>query len=467
MDFLETIRTSPTWSLYDRHKYPSHLTSTDTQLVVTEKISSSSIRVNEIELNDVVYVVTKSVDTVKICYISYPGCVRTEFLSGCFLAPGGCGGSRASKRKAKDRKIYSILLHLGQHAFGFCEMLNARVFGVPKPEPKRALVVVNPVAGKGTAKSDWCKNVEPLLRESGKFIYEVIVTTHKGHGLTIGSEHLNEPGRYDFLITLGGDGILFELLNGAFKFIKSYESVLSNLVISPLPSGSGNGVCFSTLCLAGEPFTINCALRQLLRGNSCPKDLGVVSYTEHDAETFQDASVSRIFSLTVSWGLVADVDIKSEFLRKFFGDSRFTLYGLFRVLKNKLYSGQIHWDNEQHEIEPDYITVYASLVPVAARSVILDPEKELSSGMFDIYRLRGQDIGRGDLVNALEEMSKRRNHSNHIKGFDPIHAKNFELIPQNFKVDSDSAGIVVDGEPLTSGPIHVHILPRATRCLCE
>ena len=410
-------------------------------------------RLHALTYDDIVYVVELPDKSVEVAALVKPG------------SDGACGCSPGTNSTDTDRQLVQVSFHSSCELTMFVEILNQLSFGKPVRRAK-AVVVVNPVSGRGSARSDWERTVEPLLKRSGKFDYEVVVTEHSGHAIDIGadlivrsSQSLPENEKL-FIISIGGDGVVYELLNGIKNACpNTYLSVLNRLVLCPLPSGSGNGLSYSALCLAGESFSMNCALRLLLRQKYGAKDLGLVTYDCEDPFA-EHTTESRLFALTLSWGLVADVDIQSEFLRKYVGGFRFTLYGLFRVLKKQLYEGTLSCDNGFHEIEPDYLTVYATLVPVAGKTVILSTDKPLDDGQLRVHRLRGRDVSRVGLISAMSELEKRRDHSKRIPGFDPIVTSGFELQPGLVKVPN-SAGIVVDGEPLTSSAVKVSIIPRA------
>lgn len=382
--------------------------------------------------------------------------------SGCFA---GC-----SRRKSSQREFRKISLEFSNGASCqlICELMSEVSLNTSYGDRAPALCVVNPVAGKGKALTIWKKTIEPLLKNSERFDYEMVITDKPGHALEIGQSVLVDKlahageGSKVFLIVIGGDGIVYELLNGLFNARRhDYQTLLKRLVLCPLPAGSGNGLCFSSLLLAGESFSMNAALRLLLRQQSGPKDLGIVHYESDDPFLSpSDRLQSRLFALTISWGLVADVDIQSEFLRSFFGDSRFTVYGLYKVVQKQQYEGTLTFGAGSQEIEPDYLTIFATLVPVAGRTVILSTDKQLDSGAIHIHRLRGREISRLGLIRAMDELEQRRNHVGLIPGFEPLVVDNFELVPGMMPVPG-SAGIVVDGEPLTSAPIRVELIPAA------
>ena len=404
-----------------------------------------------IPLADVLYAKMTAVQTMEFASMSVPSCRQAG--SACCMP----------KARKTHRQLFTFTLK-GDNVSRVCAAMNRHCFR--DVTSVKALVVINPVAGKGSAKRDWERDVRPLLVASERFEFESVFTTHKGHAEEIGRDFCHgflavEGDAKVFLIVLGGDGIVYELLNGikAAAGDEKYLNLLAKTVIAPLPSGSGNGLCYSSLLAAKEAFTLNSALLMLLRQRCLSKDLGLIDF-DSGFEREQ-----RLFALTISWGLVADVDINSEFLRRPLGDARFTAYGLMRVMKKPLYAGSITFGDNQVEIEPDYVTVYATLVPVAGRTVILNPSKATNDGQLEIYRLRGRDISRIGLMRAMDELALSRNHELRINGFDPIRTSQFQLTPALHEIRSDSAGIVVDGEPLTSAAISVRILPAATNLI--
>jgi diacylglycerol kinase family enzyme len=403
--------------------------------------------VHAIPFRDIVYV-TPTAEGIEIGALTY---VMGSRVCGC----------RASKLSSRDRVFVKL-------DFTFASSSTSRLVRclnslcLLSPQVQKALVVINPVSGSGTAMHDWTHKVEPILKRSGHFSWEVVVTDRRGHAFDIGAgpmaDLLDCAGEEKiFLISLGGDGVIFEILNGIKQSRPNkYMSILKRLVLCPLPSGSGNGLCCSMLCLADEPFTLNCALRLLLRRNITSKDLGLVKF---------DTDQTRLFALTVSWGLVADVDIHSEFLRKYVGGFRFTLYGLYKVLEKRLYAGELRWGESKTENESDYLTVFATLVPVAAKTVILSTSKPLNDGLVRIHRMKGSQISRFGLIGAMTELEKRREHD--ITGFEPIVTDGFQLSPGLLSSGQHSAGIVVDGEQLTSGSVDVSVVRDACLILTD
>lgn len=106
----------------------------------------------------------------------------------------------------------------------------------------RGLLIVNPHA---TTTSPRVTDVlvQALSRELD---LEVTVTTHKGHGIAIG-ERARAEG-LDIVVTLGGDGVIHEVVNGLLA-----DGVSADLPrLATVPGGSGN-VFARALGLPADP----------------------------------------------------------------------------------------------------------------------------------------------------------------------------------------------------------------------
>ena len=87
--------------------------------------------------------------------------------------------------------------------------------------------------------------------------------------------------------------------------------------------------------LKDEECTPEIAAFMIARGRKLNIDL-----TEIEAEYHPDKKIYMFLSLF--WGVLADCDINSEFLR-WIGVIRFTLWGTFRVFFKKNYSGSLYY----------------------------------------------------------------------------------------------------------------------------
>ena len=133
--------------------------------------------------------------------------------------------------------------------------------------PKKLLVFVNPVGGKGTAKRKYDRRVAPIFECAGIKTH-VVTTTHQNHA----REHLldNDVATkgYCGVVGVGGEGMVSEIVNGLLGRQKldvgmetlkkgfSYEKV--GVRVGIIPCGSTNALAYTLQgklnCFVGERF---------------------------------------------------------------------------------------------------------------------------------------------------------------------------------------------------------------------
>lgn len=201
------------------------------------------------------------------------------------------------------------------------------------PRPPRLLLLVNPFGGQGLARQ-WCENyVLPMISEAG-LSFNLIQTERQNHARElVQGLSLSE---WDGIVTISGDGLLYEVLNGLLARPDWDQAV--KMPLGVLPCGSGNALAGAVNRRGGfEPalgldLLLNCSLL-LCRGGSNPLDLLSVTL----------ASGSRCFSfLCVAWGFVSDVDIQSERFRAL-GRARFTLGAMLGIATLRTYRGRLSY----------------------------------------------------------------------------------------------------------------------------
>ena len=243
------------------------------------------------------------------------------------------------------------------------------VHTVDSPRQRKFLIVVNPVSGKGTAMNVWNTVTKPMLDEAA-ISYNLVKTTHANHArfnlLIINiffpmkkwcinafyrqmmtSMTVEEQMQYEAVLVIGGDGMLFEVVNGISDRvllldssvdgdIPKNESTFSSLLptsTSPAPSsltsislseaqklreyfsavnfahipgGTGNGMVKTILFESGHAYSATNATFVAIKGKPRSVDLTCV----------QTKSGLRLTSfLALSVGLISDIDILSESMR--------------------------------------------------------------------------------------------------------------------------------------------------------
>lgn len=185
---------------------------------------------------------------------------------------------------------------------------------------KPILAIVNPFSGTKKGASIWKDECEPLFT-AAELKFEAITTERSGHAYELAAALNCE--KYSGIVTVGGDGILCEVLNGIMAR-DDWRQALSGLVISPIAAGTGNAASHS-LYNNTSPAACVC---HVLRGATRRMDMFLA--TQPQTSHYMWGILSGEF------GIVADVDFGSERVR-FLGSLRSAVWGLLRIIANTSY----------------------------------------------------------------------------------------------------------------------------------
>ncbi|KAK0082605.1 hypothetical protein PV325_010108 [Microctonus aethiopoides] len=198
-------------------------------------------------------------------------------------------------------------------------------------EQRKLLVLLNPKSGPGRGREIFQRRIHPILTEAEKPC-DVHITKHSNYARDF--IRTRDIHQWSGILSIGGDGIFFEVLNGIFERL-DWAEVLNDLPLGIIPCGSGNGLAKSIAHAKQEPYDSNPILVSVLsvvKGKCTPIDLVRV-------ETRNQIFYS---SLSVGWGFIADIDIESERLRAI-GGQRFTIWSLARLIGLRIYRGTISY----------------------------------------------------------------------------------------------------------------------------
>jgi hypothetical protein len=110
---------------------------------------------------------------------------------------------------------------------------------------RRLLVLINPASGPGKAGSIFREYVSPLLTEAGISDVTLFVTSSNGSATDFIREQ-DLTHKFDGIVVISGDGLIFEVVNGIMKRPDRQE-VVRQIPLGIIPGGSGNGLAFSVL----------------------------------------------------------------------------------------------------------------------------------------------------------------------------------------------------------------------------
>ncbi|KAI8872374.1 hypothetical protein GQ42DRAFT_161368 [Ramicandelaber brevisporus] len=189
---------------------------------------------------------------------------------------------------------------------------------------RRVAVFVNPNSGTKKASKNWGRYVQPMLQLAG-VDYDLMETQRVNHATDAARDF--DLDKIDAAITISGDGLLHELMNGLAKHNKNPSAALK-LPIGIIPSGTSNGMAKSV-----EAASVYSSTLAVIKGRVSPLDIMVVTNAEGHHE---------LCNLAIFWGLVADIDIESEKIR-WAGFARNYLWAAIRVAALRRYHGRIHF----------------------------------------------------------------------------------------------------------------------------
>ena len=113
--------------------------------------------------------------------------------------------------------------------------------------PGGSVIAVNPLGGGGKAMSVCNSLVLPILRKAN-VNFEVRRTHRAGHAFAIASSD-NELLSFDGLLTISGDGMVHEIINGLLRrcngSYKELHRISTTLPLCVIPAGTMNGVSTS------------------------------------------------------------------------------------------------------------------------------------------------------------------------------------------------------------------------------
>ena len=198
----------------------------------------------------------------------------------------------------------------------------------------KLLIIFNPNAAHG-------RSVRKLAAIKEKFASlgtnaTFLSTRHAGHGRELVADaRLSD---FDGLVAAGGDGTVFEVLNGLYQHPKP-----ARIPMGLLPLGTGNAFARE---LKLEADVLNNSMELLCRGHTRQVDVGFVKSADH----------SFHFVNIVSMGFAVDAGLIAQKI-KFLGKAAYTLATLWQVLKLKSYPLEMEIDGKNIASNNVFVTI--------------------------------------------------------------------------------------------------------------
>jgi YegS/Rv2252/BmrU family lipid kinase len=292
----------------------------------------------------------------------------------------------------------------------------------------KTLLVLNPHAGKGRGLKNFAA-IRELLGGQIKGM-DVQVSEYAGHAFQIGRDAAKNG--YQRILSVGGDGTPFEIVNGLYAEGRPRRAVELGLI----PAGTGNSFLRDFSILSWRQ-----AVENILAGNRRKVDLVEMEY-------FRDGREVRQYYLNIlGVGLIADIlKLTNEKLKGFgsFGYSLAVMLRLARGMRNRML---LTVDGEKMEIADSALVISNSKYTGGGMKIA--PMADTGDGRADLVIFQG--VNRRDILNIFSRVFKGT-HVGHPK------VKTFRA--SEIAIDSCPQELLMaDGELLGRTPLRLKVLP--------
>jgi diacylglycerol kinase (ATP) len=297
-----------------------------------------------------------------------------------------------------------------------------------------ATVIVNPMAGGRTARREWPKINAQLQKVGLSFEFEF---THGiGHAVEIATQAINR-GR-QFLIAVGGDGTVNEVVNGMLQSGKA-----ADLTLGIIPAGTAHA--FSYSLGIGKDYAHTCSC--LVGKRKIQIDLGFVKCWSqgHAVERFfvNEASIGLSAEIVDAWGFLPTGPGRSTNLpfRKFAG------YKALASHRNKAVKLRMGNDVESIRI----CAVFIANGQYCADKMLIAPNASLNDGLLDSIIVG--DVSKSELMKIRPTLYD----GSHIR-----HDKIRVAKVTGIMIESDESLLVeADGDVIGESPVSFRVIPSA------
>jgi len=293
----------------------------------------------------------------------------------------------------------------------------------------KILLIYNPHAGHRRAKK-MLPQVEALFTRK-KIDFDLRLTDYPEHAIEIVRKADFE--NYDGLVAAGGDGTLFEVVNGYFQ-----NPTKKRIPLGVLPTGTGNAFA-----------------RDLdLHASRWEEAVEVISYNRPrkvDVGRFHTHGQDYYYLNIMGLGFVADVT-QTALKLKIFGNISYTLGVLYRTIFLKAHRLTIEIDGKTLERENIFVEISNTRYTA---NFLMAPDAKIDDGFLD--------------VTLANKLSRRRLLKVFPKVFTGEHihepeVETFQAKEIRIKTDKPKA-LTPDGELVGITPVEVECLHQAVEVL--
>lgn len=347
----------------------------------------------------------------------------------------GCG--IGSFKRARKELVFQVDATEPVKLKEFVKALQARLW---IGRPRRVVVIINPIGGHAKGRQQWAK-VRPIFIDAGVDLIE-LETKKSKHAFELVQDI--DITACDALICVGGDGLVYEVLNALMSRDDKEKAIKTPLGI--IPAGSQNALAMSA---AGTVDVVEHALF-IVKGITRALDLSMVRHINGNYDVY-----SSIFT---SYGYLGTITEDSENYR-WMGPSRYFYAGSKQIAWPKFYTIKLSFipehseDNSwvNREVEVFCLMVF-NISGANTQFPVVCPEAELDDGCLSVCLWK--KCSRVDLVKYVVAQRVERHTTLDFIEIFKVKALKFEPVGNTTPLD-------VDGEVLPASALEFSVLPKA------
>ncbi|MDP3353784.1 MAG: diacylglycerol kinase family lipid kinase [Flavobacteriaceae bacterium] len=292
-------------------------------------------------------------------------------------------------------------------------------------------IIVNPTSGMGRAKNNW-KKINALL-DKYELDYEYKFSEYSKHETELVKEAIRKG--YRKIISIGGDGTLFNILNGVMtqEFINPLD-----IEIGVIPIGTGNDWTRSHKI----PRNFEKAIQIIKAGKTVKQDVGYIELLNENKSAY--------FNILAGSGFVGHVVHKTNKIKKV-GPLAFALGTLLSLAGHKLNTLKIHINDEIIDTK-SLLTIVGNL-KYTGGGMQLTKNPNSQDGLLDVTIAKhiNKPTIIGNIINLFN--GKIVNHRL---------VSNYKTDKLKIEIeDNGDSFVIADGEMLGKGGFQVELIPQA------
>ena len=292
----------------------------------------------------------------------------------------------------------------------------------------KVLLITNPKSGI-LSHEDSLNNVINKFKE-----YDIEFTLNKteyaGHAVDLVKKA--DLKQYDSVCAMGGDGTLFEVLNGMLA-----RGENERIPISIIPNGTGNSF-MKTIGMEN----VDDAIGKISKNE--PKKLDMMRAV---------CGENIYYSLNlIGWGMATDISVLAEKLRVF-GGQRYNIASIFEIIKNKRRDSKLIVDGKERDSSFSFII--ACNTKYVGKNMKMAPKAKIDDGEIDLIIVK--KTSSFTLFSVFPKLFDG-SHIDH-NACEYVHCKSFSIQPK------EHGSLNIDGEIIGSTPVSVNIVKNGVELI--